>query len=378
VTAVNRRDFALIFLPTLVCDARCDYCFEDRSTPPVSLEDFAAIFGRVLDYMDARQMGTLHLYWQGGEILTLEPAWIERANGIMRALSGERGRTTINHLQSNLLAYDPKWNPVIAGVFNNSVGTSMDFPNRHRRMPGGTPEAYTERWTRSVRELRQAGVNIGVISVPNAETLEMGAQALYTFLVDETGVGNFQINSPFPGGRVNDVKRSLPLDARALGRFLVDLMDLWLLRGRSRGVKVGPCTEVLNYFLDGGGRLPCFWQDNCANGFICIDPKGNVAQCDCWVASYPEMRFGNILETPLAELLDKSPARREFLDRPGALMADTDCIDCEHLAICHGGCPVRAFSTYGRLAEKDPYCETYKMLFSHAKEQAARIASCPQ
>ena len=52
-------------------------------------------------------------------------------------LSDARGRTTVNCLQSNLLAYEPRWNLIIAGMFNNSVGTSMDFPNRHRRMPGG-------------------------------------------------------------------------------------------------------------------------------------------------------------------------------------------------------------------------------------------------
>ncbi len=372
---MNRGDFSLIFLPTLECDARCDYCFEDRSAPPISLEDFTAVFSRVLDFMDARRMGTLHLHWQGGEVFTLASAWVEEADRIICALSGARNRRTINHLQSNLLAYGPKWLPVITGMFNNSVGTSMDFPNRHRRMPGGTPEAYTERWIRNVRRLMEEGVQVGVIAVPNAETLELGPEALYSFLIDEVGIGTFQINSPFPGGQANDVKRNLPLDAGALGRFLVGLTDLWLERGRARGVKVGPCTELLEYFMTGSSRLPCFCQDNCANDFVCIDPAGNVAQCDCWVASYPEMRFGNVLETPLAELLEKSPARRAFLERPGRLMADTDCIACEHLALCHGGCPVRAFSTFGRLDAKDPYCETYKMVFSHVKQQAARIAA---
>jgi radical SAM protein with 4Fe4S-binding SPASM domain len=168
----------------------------------------------------------------------------------------------------------------------------------------------------------------------------------------------------------------LPLDAQRLGDFLVDLTDLWLERGYGRGIKVGPSSEILDYYLHGDTVIPCFWHDNCANNFVCIDPAGNVSQCDCWVASYPEMRFGNLLEDgPLWTLLEKSSARQRFLERPATLLQERDCIECEHLAICHGGCPVRAYSTFGTLLEKDPYCETYKILFARMQEISARIAS---
>ena len=45
-------------------------------------------------------------------------------------------------------------------------------------------------------------------------------------------------------------------------------------------------------------RLPCIWKENCSDQFISVDSKGSVAQCDCWVTSYPKYFFGNILREP--------------------------------------------------------------------------------
>jgi|SRR6516164_2551281 hypothetical protein len=38
---------------------------------------------------------------------------------------------------------------------------------------------------------------------------------------------------------------------------------------------------------DGVARLPCIWKENCSDQFISVDSKGSVAQCYCWVTSYP-------------------------------------------------------------------------------------------
>ena len=373
---MNGNSFSLILLPTLHCDARCDYCFEDTTTGSIDLDAFSVLLEKFFDFMEERDITQLDLYWQGGEVLTLSPEWLFAANDLMQEITKRRGRSLVNFLQSNLLAYDNTWEPVVREVFGGSVGTSMDFPNLHRRMPGRPPEEYTERWMKNVHEVLAAGFTVGVIAVPSLDTLKAGAQAFYDFFVREAGIFEFQVNSPFPGGATNEAKRNLPLDPYQLGEFLVELSDIWLAHGFDKGVKVGPLSEIIDYFLHGVTTVPCFWQANCANSFICVDPKGNVSQCDCWVASYPEMHFGNIFEAPsLTALLKSNPVRQGFLDRPGILVQSHDCAECEHLAFCHGGCPVRAYSTHDTLLEKDPYCETYKHLFSYLKKAASRIVS---
>jgi radical SAM protein with 4Fe4S-binding SPASM domain len=99
-----------------------------------------------------------------------------------------------------------------------------------------------------------------------------------------------------------------------------------------------------------------------------------VKQGDGWVTSDPDYRFGNLLECDsLSELLRSSPARQRFVDRPVRLMQG-DCIQCDYLALCHGGCPVRTYTMHGSLFEKDPYCHLYKSLYRHAEVRPTQLA----
>ena len=130
----------------------------------------------------------------------------------------------------------------------------------------------------------------------------------------------------------------------------------------------------MTILFTGNKNLLCIWRDNCVNEFVCIDPRGHVAQCDCWVTGYPESRFGNIFDAgSLSDLLRNSKARRRLQARPGELILKEDCLDCVYLAICHGGCPVRAYTVHGDLFRKDPYCQLYKSLFQHMEAMAANF-----
>ena len=103
-------------------------------------------------------------------------------------------------------------------------------------------------------------------------------------------------------------------------------------------------------------------------------PLGQVAQCDCWVTSYPEFRFGNILDAgSLSDLLQNSEARRRLQSRPGVLIQKEDCLECDYLSLCHGGCPVRAYTVHGDLFRKDPYCQLYQRLFQDMEAMAATL-----
>jgi len=50
--------------------------------------------------------------------------------------------------------------------------------------------------------------------------------------------------------------------------------------------------------MESGSPPACIWKENCSDQFISVDSKGSVAQCDCWVTSYPNYFFGNILREP--------------------------------------------------------------------------------
>jgi len=366
--------FSVILLPTNKCNVNCDYCFEDKTRDNMTMDQLSVLINKVLDHMERSHVGALTIYWQGGEIMTMPPRWFEQAYEVIQRAALVRNKQVGHSLQSNMIGYNKGWNKIIAEMFGNSVGTSMDYPNLHRKMFHGGPDDYTRLWYRNVQAARAAGIDLSVIAVANQGTLSVGAERFYSYFVDELQIHNFQVNTPFPGGEENDVKKSMPLDVEDLARFFIDLTNVWLERGYDEGVRVGPVDELVKQFLDGAGCLPCIWQKNCADEFVSIDARGYVAQCDCWVTSYPEYFFGNIFESDsLTELLKNSPARQKFLDRP-SVNIQQDCLECDYLSICHGGCPVRTYTFSGTLFEKDPYCHLYKSLFRHVEEVAATLA----
>jgi radical SAM protein with 4Fe4S-binding SPASM domain len=269
-----------------------------------------------------------------------------------------------------MIGYSARWNGIIRDVFGNSVGTSMDYPNLYRRARNLPPAEYTALWARNVREARDAGIHVGVISIPNKETLRAGASEFYSYFVDDLGLTDFQINTSFAGGRANEAKSESILDLDQLSSFFADLARIWFERGYPNGVKIGPFDELLNHFTAEPASLPCIWRQNCADEFVSIDARGNVAQCDCWVTSYPEYSFGNIFDdVNFSELLDRSMVRRRFQSRPEVLVQLESCVGCRYLSVCHGGCPVRAYANTGRFFVKDPYCQVYKTIFASIEEK---------
>ena len=368
--------FNLILLPTLQCDADCEYCFEKKGGAPLSPDMLPEIFAKIFAFMTERNTHELNVHWQGGEILTLSPEWIENAGERIRRTAEIHGKQVKHFLQSNLIGYSRHWEPAITNMFEKSIGSSVDYPNRHRRVKGGTPESFNPLWLERAEAARNAGNRIGVISIPSSKTLEAGAGAFYDYFTRTLGITDFQLNTPFAGGPTNTVKAGFPLDPERLGLFFTQLIDIWMARGYAEGVRIGPFDQLLAYFLDEPHLLPCIWQRNCVDHFICIHPEGHLAQCDCWVASYPEYRFGNIFESgSLSAILGESSARKRFLDRPADIIQNQDCIDCDFLGICHGGCPIRAYSFRGNLYDKDPYCPTYLEVFRHMNSVAARLAA---
>jgi uncharacterized protein len=371
---MNGRVFSVILLPTSECNVACDYCFEQKEPHRLSPALLPLLTRRLLDHLEHENIEVCEIYWQGGEAMIMGPEWFADAGNLMGRAAAERGRKFVHYLQTNLVSYSPSWNRVIHGMFNGSVGTSMDYPNIHRKLFKGGAEAYTRVWTKRLHEACEAGIKIGVIAVLHQASLEAGAETFYRYFTEDLGLDDFQVNTPFAGGPAKDVEGGFQLDNSELARFLGELFDIWIQKGYDAGVSLGPFDALIDHFIGRPARLPCIWKENCSNQFISVDARGTVAQCDCWVTSYPEYFFGNMFREPdLTRMLKTSRARREFVDRPKHLMEHEDCLACRYLSICHGGCPVRTYSAKGTLLAKDPYCEVYKVVFARAEAHGQAI-----
>jgi uncharacterized protein len=371
---MNGRVFSVILLPTSECNVACDYCFEHKEPHRLSPALLPLLTRRLLDHLEHENIEVCEIYWQGGEAMIMGPEWFAEAGDLMGRAAEERGRKFVHYLQTNLISYSGSWNRVIHGMFNGSVGTSMDYPNVHRKLFKVGAEAYTKLWTKRLHEARAAGINIGVIAVLHQASLEAGAERFYRYFTEDLGLDDFQVNTPFSGGPAKEVEGGFQLDNGELARFLGELFDIWIRDGHTAGVSLGPFDALIDHFVGRPARLPCIWKENCSNQFISVDARGTVAQCDCWVTSYPEYFFGNMFREPdLTRMLKTSRARKDFVDRPKHLMEHEDCLACRYLSICHGGCPVRTYSAKGTLLAKDPYCEVYKVVFARAEAHGQEI-----
>ena len=372
---MSGRVFSVILLPTSDCNVACDYCFERKEPHRLSLALLPLLTRRLLDHLEHEGIRECEVYWQGGEAMIMGPAWFVAAGELMDKAAAERNRRFVHYLQTNLIGYSEVWNDVIATMFQGSLGTSMDYPNQHRKLFKGGTEAYTRLWTRKLKDAQTTGIKVGVIAVLHRGSLAAGPERFYRYFTEELGLTDFQVNTPFPGGPAAEVEGAFQLDSGELAAFLSGLFDIWIERGFEAGVSLGPFDALIDHFTGRPARLPCIWKENCSNQFISVDAKGTVAQCDCWVTSYPESFFGNIFREPdLTRMLRTSPARQQFVERPKHLVEHDDCLSCRYLSICHGGCPVRTYSALGTMLAKDPYCEVYKAVFARAETHGRALA----
>src|SRR5689334_9273051 len=131
---MRRNHFSIILLPTNKCNVKCDYCFEDKTRDALTHQQLSVITDKVLDHMEESNISALTIYWQGGEIMTMPYQWFEKAYEQIQTAAEARNKIVGHSLQSNMIGYTKHWNSVIAGMFGNNVGTSMDYPNLHRKL----------------------------------------------------------------------------------------------------------------------------------------------------------------------------------------------------------------------------------------------------
>ncbi len=175
---MNRRVFSVILLPTSDCNVACEYCFERKEKHRLSTNLLPLLTTRLLDHLENEGITECEVYWQGGEAMIMGPEWFVAAGRLMDRAAAERGRHFIHYLQTNLISYTESWNEVLRTMFQGSLGTSMDYPNHHRKLFNGGPEAYTRLWTRKLRAAQAAGIKVGVIAVLHQGSLDAGAGGL--------------------------------------------------------------------------------------------------------------------------------------------------------------------------------------------------------
>lgn len=366
-----------------LCNLDCAYCYYlDKAEiyggrEPVMSDEMLEVVVR--EYIQANDVPDVTFNWHGGEPLVLGLDFYRKAVALQKKYAD--GKNVYNTLQTNgtLVTED------FASFFRDNqflIGISLDGPqdvhDRFRKDKGGAPTF--EKVIRGMEKLYRHGVEYNTMSTINKASEGRGLE-IYNFL-KSTGSRYMQFmpvveHVRYPvdtNGKV--LKHARPyivnpstdgaqiarwsVSATEFGRFMCDIFDYWV-RNDVGKYFVGLFDATLANYC---GVLPgtCAYAQTCGNNVV-IEHNGDVYPCDHFV--YPEYKLGNISESSVRSIMEKSEMLRFGLDKRNGLPAK--CLSCRFAFACTGECPKHRFSrTESGDTGLNALCGGYYRFYDHA------------
>jgi uncharacterized protein len=375
---MNIPDFHVMAKPIgPICNLDCKYCFyleKETLYPRVSKW---AMQEEVLDsyvrqYIEAHDTPEVSFAWQGGEPTLLGVEYFRRLVEVQKKYAG--GKRIHNAFQTNGVLLNDEW----AALFKENgflIGISIDGPRElhdaYRVDKGGQPTF--DRVMRGIETLKRNGVEFNTLTTVHRGNADHPLK-VYRFL-KENGSGfmqfipiverisnqatadGLQLISPSFAGSANVAPWSV--EPRQFGRFLCAIFDEWVRNDVGRYF-----VQLFDVGLEmwsGMEASLCVFRKQCGAA-LAMEHSGDLYSCDHFV--YPENRLGNIMESPLAELVDSEQQRKFGADKE--TMLPKYCRECDVRFACNGECPKHRFLT---TPDGEPglnyLCAGYKMFFHH-------------
>jgi len=143
------------------------------------------------------------------------------------------------------------------------------------------------------------------------------------------------------------------------GDFLIAIFDEWVKNDVGK-VYVQIFDAALASWVDYPPSV-CIFAPTCGTAMI-IEHNGDLYSCDHFVDS--EHLLGNIMETPLEELVSSSQQFHFGLDKKDKL--PSQCNQCNFKFACYGACPKHRFLEDESGEEGLNYlCPSYNKFFNH-------------
>jgi len=368
------REFQVFVKPAgAQCNLACVYCYyltKSRLYP--GAESFR-MAGDILEayirqHIEAAPHPEIAFSWHGGEPTILGLNFFRQIVAVQNTYRrpGDRIR---NGIQTNGILLNEEWGLFLAEE-DFAVGLSLDGPpelhDRHRVTPTGRPTH--RRVMRGYEILRRHRIACDILCVVNADNVRYPAE-VYGFFKD---IGARYINflplvEPRPASESGVSGATVP--AEAWGDFLCTVFDLWKQQDIGR-VKVQIFEETSQTAL-GRDHALCIFKPTCGDIPV-IEHNGDFFSCDHFVDA--GHRLGNIMETPLIDLLE-SPAQKAF-GRDKLNTLPEYCRECEVLDMCNGGCPKNRFiHTPDGQSGLNYLCAGYKRFFNHSRPFVTELAA---
>ena len=351
------------------CNLACKYCFYAEKhrlfggkKHRMSDEIVEAL---VRDYM---QLGFANcgFAWQGGEPTLMGLDFYRKVIELQKQY-GQDGQTVGNALQTNAIVLDDdEW-----GRFLNEnkvlVGISLDGPKKyhdHYRLDHAGRGSF-DRVAAAIGTCRNHNVQFNILVLLNDHNVT-APDEIFDFLL-ELDIKYMQFIPCVEQDEKTGEILEYSITPEQYGKFLCRIFDRWYEYG-PRKVSVRMFDSILSYCLHGRHTI-CTFSPKC-DQYVVVEHNGDVFVCDFFVEE--QWRLGNLLETPLGEVVSNA-RKRQFAQHKRNV--HNRCLVCRYHDLCRGGCLKE------RLASGDSYqsvsylCEGYKMLFDHALPKFRELAA---
>jgi len=325
----------VVMQPTTLCNLDCSYCYlpmrrEDRRMP---VEVAEAVASAVRPWSAA---GRFSVVWHGGEPLA---AGREHFAALLRPFGPE----VEHHVQTNATLIDEAWCDFFA-THDIRVSVSVDGPvarNTDRVNLAGKP-AY-DRIRRGIDALRGHGLPFSALCVVGRPSPGLATE-LYAYFL-ELGCDVLGVNvEELEGVNTRDNRHS----AAEVTAFWAELVGAWRRDPRIHLREVEWSLRYVGAVLDGTADdvLP-----RRLDPIPTVAHDGSVVLLSPELAGFSDPRYGdftsgNVLTTPLAEILAGAvgtPWIREFLDGVDACRAQ-----CPYFGFCGGAHAANRYFEHGR------------------------------
>ena len=383
--------FNIMFKPAgSLCNLDCNYCYYlDKAEiyggrePKMTLE---ILENCVREYIAANDVQEVTFNWHGGEPLVMGLDFYKRAVELQQRYCGDK--VIRNTIQTNGTLITPEF----AAFFKENdflVGISIDGPkdihDKYRKDKGGFPTF--DKVVSAIGMLYRYGVEYNTMTTVNRASEGRGAE-VYDFLkrlgtrfMQFMPVVEHVVYPRSASGKPDKKARPYIVDpgtegasiaqwsvnSLAFGKFMCDIFDNWV------------CNDVGTYFVNlfdctlanWCGELPgtCSYAETCGGNSV-IEHNGDLYSCDHFV--YPKYRVGNVMETPLRELMVSARQSKFGIDKRNGL--PVKCIRCRFYSACHGECPKHRFNvTESGETGLNALCDGYYYFFSHVSPYMDRM-----
>jgi uncharacterized protein len=330
--------------------------------PEIILEEY------IVQHIEAASEPVIRFSWHGGEPTLLGLDYFRKIVWLQRKHLPSN-RQISNGMQTNGTLLDEDWCQFLAEE-DFYVGVSLDGPQEihdRYRLTKNHKSSFAHT-LRGYELLYQYGVNTDVLCVVNDYNVQYPEKVYRFFKQLEAKYVSFLplVESQEGMSKGGVSQRTVP--AAAFGNFLCTIFDEWLEQDIGR-IKIQIFEEAARTAF-GQDHSLCIFRPTCGDIPV-IEHNGDFYACDHFVDA--DHHYGNIIETPLAELLD-SKEQRAF----GQAKLDSlpqYCRDCDVRAMCHGECPKnRLLLAPDGEAGLNYLCAGYKQFFSHCQPWIAAVA----